>query len=104
MHSILPVNQMNEYLELMRDIYVDDLDGIIDKDVFEKILDEKLKEEKVDAIIKAADCFEKTNKMDWFVEYSYELMKEIDATSRGIAYEESSLNKLVVKKIQSIII
>ena len=104
MHSILPVNQMNEYLDLMRDIYVDDLDGIIDKDIFEKILDEKLKEEKVDAIIKAADCFEKTNKMDWFVEYSYELMKEIDATSRGIAYEESSLNKLVVKKIQSIII
>ena len=42
--------------------------------------------------------------MDWFVEYSYELMKEIDATSRGIVYEESSLNELVVKKIQSIII
>ena len=103
MQSILPVNQMSDYLEAMQNIYKSELNGFLDKSEFKKVLDVKINEEKIDTIVKAAECFEKTDKMDWFIEYSYELIKEIDAINKGLINEESNLNEVVIKKIHSMI-
>lgn len=99
MHSILPVKQMKEYLNSIKNIYMFDLEGIVDKNVFPELLLNKLQEEKIYGIVKSLNYLKKSDNLEKLLEYSYEILKVLDWKSRGIENKRITINNAVVEKI-----
>ena len=103
MQSILPVKQMNDYLNFIKELYFSSAENIMDKNTFEKALEMKIKEDGVSTTLKTLYYLNKSNNIDYLTEYSYEIIKEIDAKNQGIANGKSNLSEVVIKKIHSIV-
>ena len=101
MHSILPVKQMNEYLNALKNIYTFDLKGNLDKNVFSKLLVRKLQEDNVPKLIKSVNYLQKTGNIEKLYEYSYEILGAIDSKSKGLEIETIK-NNVVSEKISNL--
>lgn len=101
MQSILPVRQMNDYLNSIKELYFSSEEDIMDKNTFEKALEIKIRENELSSTLKTLYYLNKSNNIDYLTEYSYEIIKEIDAKNQGIVNENSNLSEVVIKKIHS---
>ena len=63
----------------------------------------KIKEDGVSTTLKTLYYLNKSNNIDYLTEYSYEIIKEIDAKNQGIANGKSNLSEVKIKKIHSIV-
>lgn len=101
MHSILPVKQMNEFLNAIKSIYTFDLKGNLDKNIFNKLLLRKLQDDNVPKLIKSVNYLQKSENMEILYDYSYEILQAMDSKSKGLDIQTIN-NEVVSEKISNL--
>lgn len=103
MHAMVPFIQIDEHLSFIKNIYTTDLKGVLDKNRFSEILLNKFEEEEFYKTIKSLIYLEKSNNIDTFIEYSFEILKTIDMKSKAAKSNNENINYLINEKIDKLI-